>query len=364
MSAESAKIDNSVIMKYVKAIVLPLISVVVALILAIFLVMWAKGTGFFESGASLFKDIWEGTFGQKQYFTETLVETTPLIFTGLANAIAFKTGLFNIGVQGQFIVGGLGAVAVGLIPGMPSVIHVILAILAGTVAGALWGALPGYLKARKGINEVVNTIMMNYIAMNLYDYVVLHPLNKKGQAETPPIKATAELWRFLGANNRLNVGIFIAIIVAVLVYFLFWKTTTGYEIRAVGLNQYAAEYGGINVKKNIVLAMVISGAIAGLGGACHLTGVTHIGQEIGGNPPSYGFDGITVALIAKSHPIGVIFSAFLIGMLNHCSLTLQMDDIPKEIVSLIQAVIIIFIAAEYIFTIIKEKKKKGAMVRE
>lgn len=364
MSAETTQKKSNPLVNGLKAAGVPLISIILAMIIAVFLVMWVKGTGFFDSAAVLFRDIIKGGFGNKLFFTETLTSTTPLIFTGLANAVAFKTGLFNIGVQGQFIAGMIAAIAIGLIPGLPPVIHPILCLLGGFVAGAFWGAIPGYLKAKKGINEVVNTIMMNYIAMYIHDYIVLNPLNKKGQAETPNIQQSAELWRFMGANFRVNIGLFIGLILVVVVYYLFWKTTTGYEIRAVGLSPYAAEYGGIDVKKNIILAMVISGAIAGIGGSCYVTGISHLGQAMEGNPPSYGFDGITVALIAKNHPVGVIFAALLLGVLNSSSLTLQLDGIPKEIVELVQAVIIIFIAAENIFKFVAEKRKKGAMIHE
>ena len=356
--------SGSKIKEILKSIMIPLFSILVAMVIAVFLVMWVKGEGFLTSASSLFKAIWVGSFGNKANFYETLVSTTPILFTGIANVVAFRTGLFNIGTEGQFVIGTLCGVAVALIPGIPSVIHVILVILAGTVGGAIWGAIPGYLKAKTGTNEVVNTIMMNYIGMALCDYFVMGALNLKGQATTPNIQKSAELWRFAGPNYRLNIGLFLAIAVAILIYWFFNKTTSGYEIRAVGINPHAAEYGGINVKKNIVLAMLISGAIAGMGGACHVAGVRHNMYELGGALTGYGFDGITVALLAKNNPIASILTALLLGALNNCSLTLQMEKIPKEIVGLIQAIIIIFVAADYIYKYIGEKKKKGAMIHE
>lgn len=345
------------------SILLPLISIIIAMIVAIFLVMWVKHTGFIESAKSLFGAIWKGSFGSKKKLYGTIVYTTPLIFTGLANAVAFKTGLFNIGVEGQFIMGMLFATIVGLISGIPTGIHLVLVLAAGILGGAIWAGVPGYLKAKTGTNEVVNTIMMNYIAIAITDYFVLGPINLEGQASSPEIQKSAMLWRFMGERYRINAGIFIAIICAILVFILLWKTVRGYEIRAVGINSYAAEYGGISVKKNIVLAMVISGVLAGLGGACHIAGVQHMAYQLGG-PTNYGFDGITVALLAKSHPIGVIFSALLLGALNNCSLTLQIAKIPKEIVSLIQAIIIIFVAADYIYKWIAERRRKGAIANE
>lgn len=345
------------------ALLIPIISIVLAMILAVFIVMVVKEEGFIASSQQLFSAIWKGSFGSKTKIYTTIVNTTPLIFTGLANAVAFKTGLFNIGVEGQFIMGILAAAMVGLIPGIPSLIHILLVLVAGVALGALWAGIPGFLKAKSGTNEVVNTIMMNFIALAVSDYFVLGPLNKPGSATTNKIAESARLWRFMGDKYRINISIFIAIICAILVYYFFWKTVQGYEIRAVGLNSDAAEYGGINVKRNIILAMVISGMLAGLGGATHLAGVQHQGYQLA-SFTNYGFNGITVALLAKSHPIGVIFSALLLGALNSCALTLQIAGIPKEIVSLIQAVIIIFVAADYLFKWLKEKRKKGAMKNE
>lgn len=346
-----------------KNLLFPLISIIIAMVIAIFFVMWALNSDFASSGAALFKAIWKGSFGSKFSFTETLTYTTPLILSGLANAIAFRTGLFNIGVEGQIQVGMITATAVGLLPNIPHPIHILLVLGAGTLAGAIWGAIPGYLKAKTGTNEVVNTIMMNYIALYLSNYIVMNPLNLKGQASTPLIKDSAMLSHFMGANFRVNTGLFIAIAFVALIYILLWKTTTGYELRAVGLNPMAAEYGGINIKKNIVLAMAISGAIAGLTGAVHISGVQRQTFSLP-NLSGMGFDGMAVALLAKSHPIGVVFSALLFGALQSSALTLQVAKIPKEIISLVQAIIIIFVAADYVYKWLGEKrKKKEAMVK-
>lgn len=346
-----------------KAAGFPIISIVIAMIIAVFFVMWAMNEGFFSAAGTLFSAIWQGSFGSKFSVTETMVFVTPLLFTGLANAIAFKTGLFNIGVEGQFTIGILVAAILGLIPGLPGFIHVIIVILGGMIGGALWGAIPGYLKAKFGTSEVVNTIMMNYIAMYLVNYVVMGPLNVKGAAESPTIQKSAMLWHFAGSSYRVNTGLFLGIIAVFVVYFILWKTTYGYELRAVGLSPYAAEYGGISIKKNIIFAMVLSGAIAGIGGAVHVAGIQlkaiQLFQFTG-----FGMDGIAVALLAKSNPIGVLFSALLFGALNSSSLNLQLQGIPKEIVYIIQGVIIIFVAADYIYKWIGEKRKKGAMKNE
>lgn len=342
-------------------LIFPLISIVIAMFVAVFFVMWAEGENFFVATQTLFQAIWEGSFGTSFSFIETLVFVTPLLFTGLANAVAFKTGLFNIGVEGQFVIGMIAAAAVGLIPGLPAFIHIILVLLIGMLAGALWAALPGYLKAKVGTNEVINTIMMNYIALYFVNYLIMGPLNEPGKATTPIIQNSAKLWRFLGENNRVNAGLLIGLALVAIVYILLWKTTIGYELRAVGLNPHAAEYGGISIKKNIILAMAISGAIAGLGGAVHVAGIQYQAIQLFGLP-GFGFDGIAVALLGKSHPVGVLLSATLFGALNSSSLNLQLANIPKDIVYLIQAIIIIFVAADYIYKWIGEKRKKEAMI--
>lgn len=345
----------------IKSLSVSLLSVIVGLFISIFFVMWAKKSGFGESSALLFTSIWKGSFGQSAQFIETLVFSTPLIFTGLAHAVAFKTGLFNIGVEGQFIIGMLTASLIGLIPGLPGFIHIILIMLGGIIGGGIWAGIPGYLKAKIGTNEVVNTIMMNFIAMHLSNYFTMGPFHKPSSASTNLIQPSAELTRFLGANYRLNTGIFVAVVLAVLVYVLFWKTTIGYEIRAVGLNAFAAEYGGISIKKNIILAMAISGAVAGLGGAIHIAGVQHQSMQLF-SFPNYGFDGIAVALVAKSNPIGVLFSAVLFGALNLSSGMLMLYGIPKTISTLIQGIVILFIAAEYMFKYFAERRKKKEAV--
>lgn len=346
------------------SILISLSSVIVGLFISVFFVMWAQKSGFFSSASLLFSSIWKGSFGEPRQLIETFVFTTPLIFTGLAHAVAFRTGLFNIGVEGQFVIGMLTASLLGLIKGIPGPIHIVIIILGGIIGGGIWAGILGYLKGKFGTNEVVNTIMMNFIAMHLSNYFTMGVFHKPSSASTELIEKSAELTRFLGSNYRLNTGIFIALILVFLVYILMWKTTIGYEIRAVGLSPSAAESGGISIKKNIILAMVISGAIAGLGGAIHVAGVQHQSIQLFGLP-GYGFDGIAVALVAKSNPIGVIFSAILFGALNLSSGTLMLYGIPKTISTLIQGVVILFISAEYVFKLIAEKrKKKGVVINE
>lgn len=362
----SNKNDNNQKSKYVrtaKSILFSLLSIVFALLFAVIFVMISTKTGFFESAATLFSSIWQGSFGDMDSIAETLVFVTPLLFTGLANAIAFKTGLFNIGVEGQFIVGMTGAAIVGLIPGIPHVLHVVLIILSGVVCGGIWAGIPGILKAKSGTNEVVSTIMMNFIAMYLLNYLVMFPFNDPGQAQSIEIQNSAKLTRILGESSRTSSALILGLLLIIIMYFIMWKTTIGYELRSVGLSPMAAEYGGISIKKNIVLAMVLSGAIAGIGGATHVAGIQYKAIQLFGFP-NFGFTGIAVALLAKSNPIGVIFSAILFGALDSSSLTLQMNGIPKDIVYLVQAIIILFVAADGIYKIMGDKirKRKEAKV--
>jgi general nucleoside transport system permease protein len=364
-SKKSYKFIDSVI-NSLKALSYPLLAIVLAIFISVFFVIWAKGYSilqFFSAFSDLITTVWNGSFGDPRKSLETMEYVTPLIFTGIANAVAFRCGLFNIGVEGQFILGMISASIIGLIPGLSPIIHIPLIILGGTLAGALWGGIPGYLKAKIGTNEVINTIMMNYLAINLSNYLVLRSVfSIKEKSSTPIIQQSAQLLRF---NNmsRANVSIFIAIFLAILVYWMLWKTTIGYEIRAVGLNAFAAEYGGINIAKNTVLAMVISGAIAGIGGATHISGILLQSQDMFA-APGFGFDGIAVALLAKSNPIACIPSAILFGALNSSSKMLQLNGIPKEIVYLMQAIIIIFVSTDYIVKYFSERKKRKVLMNE
>lgn len=347
-----------------KAILFPIVAVILSLFISVFFVMWAKGypiTHYFTALSDLVSTIWRGSFGTPKNVLTTIAEVTPLIFTGVANAVAFRCGLFNIGVGGQFVLGMLGGAMVGCIPGLSPIVHIPLMILAGIVFGGIWGAIPGFLKAKFGTSEVINTIMMNYISIALANYFILRTaFGVPGKSASPEIQASAMIPRFVESNGA-NYSIFIGIIVAILMAFLLWKTTTGYEIRAVGINPQGAEYGGINIAKKAVLAMVLSGAIAGIGGATHVAGVKHLIQDFM-VVPSYGFDGIAVALLAKKNPVGCILAAVLFGALNSSSRALQLSGIPKEIVFLIQSVIIIFVSTDYVITYFNNKKKKGEIM--
>lgn len=278
--------------------------------------------------------------------TESLTTSTPYILAGLAVGLGFKAGLFNIGAEGQFLAGSLGAAFVGYsLVGWPLYLHLPLAILGGFAAGAIWGAIPGWLKAKTGGHEVVNTIMMNWIAFRLSDWLINGPMKAPGfRPVTPHIQASAELPRLFGDPIRFNVGFFLALIVAGVVFWLLFKTTIGFQIRAVGANPDAARYSGMSITRTVVLAMTLSGGLAGLAGASQVLGVDYwVGQ---GFSAGYGFDAIAIALVGRSHPLGIVLAALLFGFLRSGATQMQsLAGIPIDIISIIQGLVIIFVAA-------------------
>ena len=297
--------------------------------------------------------IYDPNLAHPQFFdgfyplSETLVVAAPLILTGLSVALAFKAGLFNIGAQGQFIFGAIGASVIGFKTTMPIGIHVIAAILTAMVFGALWGGFVGFLKARTGAHEVIVTIMLNYVA----SYFLLWLLSttaflRKGRQDpiAPPVKVTARLPHLAGANLRVNFGIIIALAAAAAVWWLLNRSTWGFRFRAVGANAAAAKTAGISVAVVTTMVMAIAGALAGLGGAVQI-----LGSEFAltaGAGGSFGFDAITVALLGRANPIGTVFAALLFGGLRAGGLTMQANtDTPIDLILVIQALVVLFIAA-------------------
>jgi len=278
-------------------------------------------------------------------FSESLTTAAPYIFAGLAVALGFRCGLFNIGAEGQIFVGALASAYIGYaVNGLPTYIHLPLALLGGAAAGAIWGGIPGLLKAWRGAHEVINTIMMNYIAFRLADYMLTGPMKRSGyNPVSPPILETAKLPRFF-PTLRFHVGFFVALAVAALVYWFLWKTTLGFEIRTVGANPRAARYAGISVTRNIVLAMALSGALAGLAGSNEVLGVNYYMAQAFSS--GYGFDSIALALLGRSHPLGVVLASLLWGLLRAGAIKMQSRaSIPLDIIFVIQALVIAFVAA-------------------
>jgi ABC-type uncharacterized transport system permease subunit/basic membrane lipoprotein Med (substrate-binding protein (PBP1-ABC) superfamily) len=284
--------------------------------------------------------------------TESLRLSTPYVFTGLAVALGFRCGLFNIGAEGQYFIGALATVFVGYsIKGLPWFVHLPLALAAGVAGGALWAAIAGFLRAKTGAHEVINTIMLNYIAYRLSDFMlqVGGPMSRPDDFRplSPEIEPSAYLPQFLpdDPSITLNVGLLLAVVVVVVVYWLLFKTTLGFEIRAVGANPRAAQTAGISVARNFVLAMAFSGGLAGMAAAHDILGVLHFMPNAFSS--GYGFDAIALALLGKSHPVGVFVSALLFGFLRSGAQRMQAPpaSVPIDIIQVLQALIIIFVAA-------------------
>ncbi|BAD40219.1 ABC transporter permease [Symbiobacterium thermophilum] len=302
--------------------------------------------------------------GEPRMFGNVLVSTIPLIFTGLAVAFAYRAGLFNIGVEGQYLMAQIATVVVGVWWTPPKGLewlHPILALGAGAVAGAIWGGIVGLLKAWKGVHEVINSIMMNWIALFTADWLLKYYLRPdNSRAASYDLQQTAWLKQGLIEGSRLHTGIWIALATALVVWIILYKTPLGYEIRAVGYSPGAAEYGGISVARALIITMAISGAIAGMAGSVQTMGLNHRFNETSALP-GYGFDGIAVALVGRLHPAGVVLAALLFGALQASSGLMQaMAGVPKSVVSIVQAVVILFVAAEGVWNFLQKRKaKKG-----
>jgi len=288
----------------------------------------------------------------------TLFLATPLIFTGLAVTVAFRAGLLNIGAEGQLYIAAFATAWTGIVLGnLPAVLLVPLCAIAAMAAGGIWGAIPGVLKARFGSHEVINTIMMNFIAVALVSYLTQYHYRIPGDPilQSAPISASAHIPRLgalvpgLPARIPLNLAFLLALAACVGVYVLLWRTKWGYEIRATGSNPSAAEYGGISVRRQIVLAMAISGGLAGMVGINEVLGYRH--RYYDGFSDNYGFTGIAVALLGRNHPVGVLFAALLFAVLTRGGIPVDAftQHVTKDIVQIIQATIILFVAAEAIF---------------
>ena len=294
--------------------------------------------------------------------SETIVTSTPLILGGLSVALAFRSGLFNIGAQGQIIFGAIGASYVGFHFNLPIGIHIFAAAVAGMFLAAIWGGIVGFLKARTGAHEVILTIMLNYIA----GYFILWLLKTKtflrpGRIDpiAPEVAESARLPLLAGENFRIHAGIFIALAAALFVWWLLTKTTIGYKFRAVGANSQAARTAGISVPFVITATMMICGALAGLGGAVHVLGSEHaLNADVAG---SLGFDAITVALLGRAQPLGTVFAALLFGALHTGGRMMQSNTgVPLDIVVVTQGFIVLFIAAPVFVRYLFRLKKLNA----
>ncbi|WP_163971279.1 ABC transporter permease [Oceanobacillus halotolerans] len=338
-------------------ILVPIISVLIGLIAGA-LIMLVFGYNPISGYAAL----WQGAFGDLYFFGETIRQTTPYILTGLAVAFAFRAGLFNIGAEGQVFVGWVAAVWVGIAFDAPMIIHLPLALIVAGLAGAVWGFIPGILKARLGVHEVIVTIMLNYVALYGANALIRGVLSDN-EDKTEKIAGSASLasdWlQSLTYFSRMHYGILIALFAAIIMWFILERTTIGYELRSVGFNQHASKYAGMNVKRNIVLAMVISAVFAGLAGAMEGLG-TYGNMSVNSGFTNLGFDGIAVALLGANTALGVVLAALLFGALKVGGLNMPTETgVPTELVDIIIALIIFFVASSYIIRWVILRFKKG-----
>jgi general nucleoside transport system permease protein len=362
---QSSSTTKGLLRSALDAMLIPSLAIFTAVVLGGIIIASVKGNPFLA-----YYGLIQGSFGSAKALSETAVWATPYIFAGLAVALAFKGGLFNIGAEGQLAVGAVFAALIGyalpewLGRDIPTIIHLPLAILVGMLMGALWAAIVGFLKAYTGGHEVINTIMMNYIALNTISFLLNGPMKDPNPnnvtARTPLIAESARI-PVIFSGLRIHWGFVLALLVAFLVWWLLNKTTLGFEIRTVGANPDAAKYAGINVKRIIILTMALSGMLAGLAGTIEVTGLNYrheLGFSIG-----YGFDAIAIALLGRSHPLGVVLASILFAAMRNGATRMQfLTQMPVDLISMLQALILLFVAADAIVRYLYRIKAQGERV--
>lgn len=329
---------------------LKILSLVGGSVIALFCALFISGLIISVFGVNPFdalRLIIIGAFGSTWNIAITLVKATPLLLAGLGLVVCYRTGLISVGAEGQIIVGGFTAALAGIyFPWLPSPVLIPLMILAGALGGGLWGAIPGYLKARMGVSEVINTIMLNYIAFFLINYLVDVPFrDPEGYfPQSALLHANAILPR-IWPGTRLHLGFLIGLVGAVVVYILMWRLPLGYALRATGSNRNAAEFAGLKVNRNIILSMTIAGAFAGVAGMSEISGIHK--RVISGFSSEYGFDAMAVALLGRKHPLGTIVAAIFFGALRVGASEMQrVLQVPASLIFVVQGLIIIFILLE------------------
>lgn len=319
------------------------------------------------SPAVAYGKLFSSIFSKPKYLVWTLVYASPLIFTGLSVAFSFRTGVFNIGAEGQFVIGGLVACVLGIVLKLPAGLHAIVCLVAAAAAGCIWSLIVGVLKVKRGIHEVLSFIMFNWIAFYLSNYVVNLPgIHRDSSEATQDVAASARLLMPEGLRSTLDCsnahwGIVLAVIAAVIIWVIIEKTTLGYKLKAVGFNSNGAEYGGIDANKSILTALGISGLLSGLGGAVQVLGMAGRLSQFAGQE-GFGFEGITIALIGSSNPIGCIFSGLFYGAMKYGGSKLSIVKAPSEVVDIIMGCIVLLIAIAHVFKVfvLKAAKKKEA----
>jgi simple sugar transport system permease protein len=308
-------------------------------------VFQALGTGAGLAGNAYYW-LFKSAFGSRNAWSETGVQTVPLLFVGLSAAFSFRGGFFNIGAQGQFLAGAMTAVLfANHFSGLPGIIHIPIALVLGFVGGAAFGSIAGILKARTGANEVITTLMLNYVAVGVVNWLLTTPIFQRPGFPNPvtsEVVPSALLPTLPG--YRIHLGVIVVLLCAIIIWWLLFRTTIGFQLQTVGANAAAATYAGISVAWTYVLIMVIAGGLAGMAGTTQLlTTQTSVIPDFAG---SYGFDAITVAILGRLHPIGVIFAAFLLGSLRAGAIGMQSaTSLPYYIIIVIQAVVIAFMTS-------------------
>ena len=298
-----------------------------------------------ENPINVLMTLLRGAFGNSERIAGTLLQATPILVCGIAACISFRGGLFNIGIEGQLFMGGFAAAWVGFSFALPHFVHVLLAMAFAAFAGLSWIAIPAFFRARYNANEVVSTILSNYVAVLITSYLTINVFKRPGGLpDTPPILQSAYLPEFF-TFSRLNWGLIIGLLLAAAAHFFFQRTARGYAVGEMGANPRFAEYGGIDIKRQTFFVLLVSGAVGGLAGGIEALGVHHRFME--GFAPGFGFDGVIAALLANGSPLGTIATALFFGALRNGSLLLEVDTTAsREIITVVQALIILAVSAQ------------------
>ncbi len=332
---------NSLKKEFIQNFLISIISVVLSLFVGAIIIILMGFNPLSAYGALI-----KGSMGSLVAFMSTLKTSVPLILAGLAVAVAFRSSAFNIGVEGQLMFGALCAALVGIYVPLPSGIHVIVALISGMVGGALFAFFPAILNTTCNVSIVISTIMLNYVAQFFVQFCVMGPFHGSTSAPaTDPLMASAILPNLLPPRYQLNLGFIIMLLTIVIIYLYLNKTTKGYEMTAVGLNPTACSFAGISVKKNVFVALLISGAIAGLAGSIEVTG--SLRRMVNGFSSGYGFSGIPIALMARNNPFAIIITGFFFGMMRSGSFLMQATvGVSSDMVGIIQGLVVVFICFE------------------
>ncbi len=324
--------------KKLLSISVPLLSVMLAFLIGA-LIIAALGASPVDAVTYLF----QGAFGSKTNIGNTLVKATPLIFTGLCACFAYRCGVFNLGGEGQFIMGSVAAIWVATSWGIEGKGATVLALLMGLLAGGIWGAIPGILKIIRGLNEMIVSIMLNYVATLFMGYIYTLVLRDGSVPQTFPVPDATKLTRVI-PGMRATTGLFIALFLAVAIYYFLFYTSKGFQLRAVGLNPMASRFNGFPINKFILASFLVSGAIAGVGGASELLGTQF--RLMSGYGLGFGFDGVAIALIAQRNPIATVLVAYFFAVLRVGATTMQVGTgVPTSVIEIIQALVIVFAVA-------------------